>query len=192
MRASTRVAADPPAALPACLPAALPACLVSALLACLAPATADAQSLIRDPEPPTEVTLPDPMPGVPPAEQTIGFYVSPTTTNRFAVDPRSIGIDGGKVVRFTLIVTSRSGVRNVSYEAFACDRAEQRLLAIARSDGSWSVLRDSRWRPLNIDDTVNRQMPELYRRFCAGGAAAGTTPKALVARLHSEPGIVNN
>ena len=172
--------------------AALLAALPAALLAGLAPATAGAQSLFLDPEPRTEVTLPDPMPVVPPSERAIGFYVSPTTTNRFAVDPQSIGIDGGVVVRFTLIVTSRRGVRNVSYEAFACDRGEQRLLAIARADGSWSVLRDSRWRPLAVDDTVNRQMPELYHRFCAGGKAAGTKPEALVMRLLADPAVVNN
>jgi hypothetical protein len=178
--------------LPSAWLTSLASALLGAVLAALVPSAAGAQSLFRDPEPRIEATLPDPWPSVPPAEKTVGFYVSPTTTNRFAVDPKSIAIDGGKVVRFTLLITSASGVRNVSYEALACDRAEQRLLAIARADGSWSVLRNSSWRPLNLDDTVNRHMPELYRRLCEGGGAAGASPQALVARLLADPSFSNN
>lgn len=165
------------------------AVLAVALLASQSP-QAVAQSLFRDPGPIIEVTLPDPMPAVPPPERTVGFYVSPTTTNRFAIDPQSLGIDEGKVVRFTLVVTSSSGVRNVSYEAIACDRGEQRLLAIARTDGSWVVLRNSQWRPLDVDDQRNRQMPELYGRFCDGGGAAATTPAGLLERLAQDASVI--
>jgi len=168
---------------------ALAAVLLAALLAGQAP-HAGAQSLFLDPGPRVEATLPDPMPAVPPPDRTVGFYVSPTTTNRFAIDPQSLGIDEGKVVRFTLVITSSSGVRNVSYEAFACDRGEQRLLAIARADGSWSVLRNSQWRPLDIDDQRNRQMPELYGRFCDGGMVAARTPAGLLERLAQDPSVI--
>ncbi|MCL4747092.1 MAG: hypothetical protein KJZ83_16990 [Burkholderiaceae bacterium] len=134
-----------------------------------------------------EARLPEPMPAVPKAGDTIEFYVSPVTTNRFAIDPASLRVESEKVVQFTLIVTSGSGVRNATYEAIRCDRGEQRLLAVARADDSWSVLRNSQWRRLNTGDTVNRQHPELFARLCSGGAAAALDTARLLARLRSGP-----
>jgi hypothetical protein len=134
-----------------------------------------------------DASLPDPMPAVPKAADTVEFYVSPVTTNRFAIDPASLRVEQERVVQFTLIVTSRAGARNVSYEAMRCDRGDQRLLAIARADGSWSVLRNSRWQHLNTGDTVNRHHPELFARLCSGGAAASLDTARLIERLRSGP-----
>lgn len=36
----------------------------------------------------------------------IEFYVSPTTTNRFAIDGATLAIDQERLVRFALVVTS--------------------------------------------------------------------------------------
>ncbi len=168
------------------------AVLVLAALVALAAPVAPAQSLFGDdaPSPGGEAKIPDPMPVVPPPGEALQFYVSPTTTNRFAVDTESLAVDDERLVRFMLIVTSATGVRNVSYEAFRCDRGEQRVLAIARTDGSWSVLRNSRWVPLNRSDTVNRQHPELYARLCDGGAASALTREGLVRRLRATPRIM--
>lgn len=171
--------ADPPARLPRF------ACVVGVAVAIGAASTvAPAQTPFGREFSQQEAVLPDPMPGVPPPEKTLEFYVSPTTTNRFAVDPASFGIDGRTVVRFMLIVTSSSGVRNVSYEAFRCDSAEQRLLAIARLDGTWSILKNSAWEPLDRASR-NRQRPELYSRLCEGSAVAGRTPEKLEVRMRS-------
>lgn len=183
--------AAPGAALPA-LPAlfALPTLFaLFALFALLAPAPAQAQNvgLTGPRDQAVEADLPDPMPAVPRAADAVEFYVSPVTTNRFAVDPASLRVERERVVQFMLIVTSGTGVRNVSYEALRCDRGEQRLLAIARTDGSWSVLRNSPWRPLNTSDTVNRHHPELFARLCTGGAAASLDAARLVERLRSGP-----
>jgi hypothetical protein len=145
---------------------------------------ASAQSLLGRDVSHQEAVLPDPMPSVPPPEKTLDFYVSPTTPNRFAVDPASFGIDGRTVVRFMLIVTSSSGVRNVSYEAFRCDSGEQRLLAIANLDGTWSIVQNSVWQPLERA-TRNRQRPELYSRLCEGSAVAGRTPEQLEVRMRT-------
>ena len=148
---------------------------------------AQAQSLFGRDHDPIDAVLPDPMPRVPAPQDTLAFQGSATTTNRFAVDPASLAIDGESVVRFTLIVTSSSGVRNVSYEAFRCYSGEQQLLAIARADGTWSVLRKPQWRPLERDDTRNSQYRALYSRLCAGGAAAAQKPEQLADRIRSAP-----
>ena len=169
--------------------AALALFAVFSVSALLAPGGALAQNvgLTGAREQVVEADLPNPMPAVPKPEDTVEFYVSPVTTNRFAIDPASLRVERERVVQFTLIVTSASGVRNVSYEALRCDRGDQRLLAIARADGSWSVLRNSQWRHLNTEDTVNRHHPELFARLCSGGAAASLDAARLVQRLRSGP-----
>jgi hypothetical protein len=165
------------------------ACLALAGIASgAAPIDAGAQSLFRE-STGQEPQLPDPMPKVPPPGEALEFYVSPTTTNRFAVDPASFGIDGETVVRFTLIVTSSTGVRNVSYEALRCDSAEQILLAVARVDGTWSVLKNPRWERLDRDAGSNRHRPELYARLCQGSAVVARTPERLTIRMRSTPFI---
>jgi hypothetical protein len=146
---------------------------------------AQAQSLFGRDHDAVDAVLPDPMPKVPAPQDTLAFQASATTTNRFAVDPASLAIDGETVVRFMLIVTSAGGVRNVSYEAFRCYSGEQRLLAIARADGTWSVLGKSQWRPLERDDKRNSQYRELYSRLCAGGAAAAQKPEQLADRIRT-------
>ncbi len=148
---------------------------------------AQAQSLFGRDHTAVDAVLPDPLPKVPAPQDTLAFQGSATTSNRFAVDPASLAIDGETVVRFTLIVTSASGVRNVSYEAFRCYSGEQRLLAIARADGSWSVLAKSEWRPLERDDSRNTQYRELYPLLCAGGAAAAQKPELLAERIRTAP-----
>ncbi len=165
------------------------ACLaLVGIVSALAPTGAGAQSLFRE-STGQEPVLPDPMPKVPPPGEALEFYVSPTTTNRFAVDPASFGIDGETVVRFTLIVTSSTGVRNVSYEALRCDSAEQILLAIARVDGTWSILKNPRWERLDREGARNRHRPELYSRLCQGSVVFAKTPERLTIRMRSTPFI---
>ncbi len=147
---------------------------------------AQAQTLFglitNDAPAPIEPTLPAVLP-VPSANSLIEFYVGPTTTNQFAIDGASVAIDQERLVRYTLIVTSRSGARNVSYEAMRCDRREWQLLALARTDGSWSTLAQRTWRPISTGDSVNRHHHELFSKLCAGGAAAAQKPAGLLARL---------
>ena len=166
--------------------------LIGALLAAaFVVQPAGAQSLfglLGEEKPAVEPMLPATLPA-PSSQSMIEFYVSPTTTNRFAIDGATLAIDQERLVRFALVVTSRSGARNVSYEALRCDRGDRRMLAVGRADGSWALLPDSTWRPINGGDAVNRQHIELYSRLCSGGAAAATKPDRLVAKLRDEPRI---
>jgi hypothetical protein len=162
-----------------------------ALLATLSGLPLRAQSLFGlggEAPPLVEPVVPARLPDLEPASM-IEFYVSPTTTNRFSIDASSIAVDQGRMVRFALLVTSRSGARNVSYEAIRCDRRERKLLALGRTDGSWSITADSPWRPIAINDSVNRQHLELFNRLCAGGAVAAQKPQALRERLLETPTI---
>lgn len=130
-----------------------------------------------------EIALPEQMPSASDSSGLFEFYVSPTTTNRFAVDLPSLAIDKNRIIRLMLVVTSSSGVRNVSYDAIDCAHRDYRLLAIGRPDGSWTPVRNSPWRFVIGEAQTNVPHTVLHEQLCAGGATVETTPEKLRRRL---------
>ena len=92
------------------------------------------------------------------------------TSFRFFVDSQSIDIGGG-VVRYTLVARSQSGSESISFNGLRCKTGSHRAYATARSDKTWSRIRDSEWRELQ-PKTVTRQHFALMRDFFCPGAVA--------------------
>jgi hypothetical protein len=158
-------------------------CLAGAwmMLAASFPARAapSAEDFVERPWQENEVALPP----FPEDDALYGFYVSPTTTNRFFVDLQTLSIGSDGVLRYTLVVLSASGVRNVTFEGMRCKTREWRIYASGRSDGSWSCKRgfaacavgerlpsrEERWLPIR-ETGSNRQHAALFLEFfCPGG-----------------------
>ena len=97
----------------------------------------------------------------------IAFDVAPTRPFAFLVDPASVSIADGGVVRFTLVARSSSGAMNVSYEAIRCETLERKVYAFGRSDGTWSKARNTQWLPVDRAQ-VNPQMTLANDFFCTG------------------------
>ena len=130
--------------------------------------------------------LPDSMPPIPEDGKLRSFYVSPTTTNSFEVDPASLRVIGHRIIQFTLVATSRRGVRNISYDAIDCESGQFQMLALGRDGEGWSQVSKPQWRAVRTGDTVNDPYRELARTWCDGGAAAGE-PAELLRRLDAVP-----
>lgn len=157
--------------------AALHASLLSAV-ALAAPPDAD------EPKPElveSAVTLP----AVPAKDKLLRYYVSPTTTMEFAVDPKSVSVADRVIVRFTSVITSPSGATNVSHEGLRCDTLERRLYATGRADGSWAPASSDAWRPIgNVG--ANRYHAVLAQDyFCDTETVAGKA-EAIVDRLRRQ------
>jgi hypothetical protein len=133
-----------------------------------------------------EAALPDPMPAVPGESALRPFYVSATTTNSFGIDPASVRVLGHRIIQFTLVVTSRRGVRNIGYDAIDCETGQFQMLAFGRDGEGRSPVLDPQWRALLTGDTVNAQYRELSRLWCDGSAAAAQ-PAELLRRLDAVP-----
>jgi hypothetical protein len=123
------------------------------------------------------------LPAAPKAENLITFYQSGNQT--FAIDSQSVNLAGDGTVRYTLIATSNSGVKNISYEAIRCETYEKKLYAFGRPDGSWSRSRRNEWDRIT-QSGINKQHYVLYTDyFCDGNTIAGKTP-VLIDRLHNK------
>ncbi|MDR1888207.1 MAG: CNP1-like family protein [Zoogloeaceae bacterium] len=115
-----------------------------------------------------EVTLPP----YPEAQHLYSFYVSPTARSRFFVDTQNISIDRDGVVRYTLMIVSPSGVKNVSFEGMRCETREKRTYALGRPNGEWSKARGSQWTRIR-NETTNRHHAALFLDFfCPDGIIA--------------------
>ena len=113
------------------------------------------------------------LPAAPAAENLLPFYVSPTATQTFAIDAKSISVGADGVVRYTLLATSAGGAKSISYEGVRCDMRQKKLYAFGHPDGSWSRARSDQWEPIN-GRAANRQQAVLAADyFCLGGTVAG-------------------
>lgn len=109
----------------------------------------------------------------------LSFYVSAATVNRFCVDAKSLSVGQDGVVRYTLIISAPSGVRNVSFEGMRCETREVRLYALGQSDGSWSKSRGERWRRIS-EAGANRHHATLFlEHFCPDGVIVAQGDEAL-------------
>lgn len=109
------------------------------------------------------------LPPMPKQQDLVPFFVSATTDNRFFIDPASVSVGADGVVRYTLVVTSASGAKNVSYEGMRCATRERRLYAFGRSDGTWSKSRNGQWERVK-EGGSNRHHAALFQEyFCPDG-----------------------
>lgn len=117
------------------------------------------------------------LPAAPSTENLLRFYSNENQI--FFIDSKSISIAVDGSLRYTLVSTSQSGARNVSYEGMRCDTNEKRLFAFGRADGTWSSSRRNVWDEFT-NKAVNKQHSTLAWDFvCEGGSISGSAEKII-------------
>jgi len=112
------------------------------------------------------------LPAMPQSNDLLPFYVSAATSNKFFIDAASLSVSDDGVVRYTLLVLTSGGGRNLGFEGMRCETRERRLYASGRSDGSWSKSRNDQWSRIQ-DVAANRHYAALsLGYFCPGGVIA--------------------
>lgn len=137
------------------------------LTAALFHSTATAQGFFglkdEDPDNPweeAELSLPPP----PSQGKLRSFDVSANASHTFSVDEDSLSIGADNVIRYTLVIESQSGARNVSYEGIRCDTREYKQFAYGKANGEWSIARASKWQAIR-GTTMNRYHHALAKDF---------------------------
>ena len=83
---------------------------------------------------------------------------------RFAIDPKSVSIGKDNVVRYTVLITSKTGARNVNYEGLRCDTAERRIYATLRNDTNQWVGN----RAVDMNESANADSASMNAYKAAG------------------------
>ena len=105
------------------------------------------------------------LPAYPKKENLVEFYVSATADFKYYVDTSTISVSPrSREVRYVMVARSPSGVENVSYEAIRCP-SEFRVLAVGRSDGSWSE-RPGEWREMTKGSALSWPYALSRNYFC--------------------------
>lgn len=108
------------------------------------------------------------LPPAPADADLLEFSVSGVAPHRYFLDRRSIDVGTDKVVRYTVVVQSRGGVKNVFYEGLRCETAETRRYAHAQPDGSWTRASAGSWKPVALRSGLSFHKALFEDVFCPG------------------------
>jgi hypothetical protein len=121
----------------------------------------------------------DKLPPLPREANLLPFDVSQNTPLKFSVDAKSVDVGSDGVVRYTVVVASPTGARNVNYEGIRCDTYEWRQYAALNADhDGWDSTVATAWQRIE-NGSLNEYQAALYQDyFCSNKlptASRGTT-----------------
>ncbi|MPW15958.1 hypothetical protein GCT13_03230 [Paraburkholderia sp. CNPSo 3157] len=133
----------------------------------------DFQYLLDRPSTWTEKKV-DTLPPMPQPGNLLPFTVSQNTTLQFALDAKSLTVDDDGVVRYTVVITSPSGARNVNYEGIRCQDYSWKLYAGLNADhDDWDRTVENDWTRIENGD-LNAYHASLYQDyFCSSKMPTG-------------------
>lgn len=111
------------------------------------------------------------------------FEVSPNSSMVYGVDPASISISrSDSLVRYVVVATSATGVRNVMYEAIRCSTGEFKTYARYLPEGRWQMAGNPEWRSM-FGNMPSRHPLRFAKAGGCDNAAPATSVTELVRRL---------
>ena len=101
-------------------------------------------------------------------------HVTASGSMQFFVDGRSISVEPGNVVRYTLVAKTAQGPSNVSYEGIDCVQRRWKLYAVWRdSAGKWFQTEDD-WHDIPAQGAQRIHSTLYDDDFCKDFAVDGT------------------
>ena len=67
-------------------------------------------------------------------------------SHRYYIDGESVSLGKDGVMRYTAVVKTTGGAKNVTFEGIRCETRERKVYAVGRSDGTWARAREPQWR----------------------------------------------
>lgn len=130
------------------------------------------------------------LPSQPKDRDLVRFDVSRLSRNAFFVDSASLSVGDDGVVRYTLVIESPSGIRNVSYEGMRCSTAERRVYAFGGAGGGWSPAQQQSWQAIR-GNSLNRHYAALFSEyFCVPGSEVRSVGDVLAALRRGGVGVM--
>ncbi len=131
------------------------------------------------------------LPAYPQQEQLLELDID-TGVNpfRYYLDPASLTAGDDRVVRFTSVIVSPSGVWNVTYEGLHCGEKSYRRIAYG-AQGQWHTLPDSSWQPV-IGTGTQRYRKVLYDNYICPPAEPNRDAAQILRRLRSSRTLIGD
>jgi len=135
------------------------------------------------PEPPDaqQAWKEDPLrlPAFPQNADLLPMAVSRAVPEKILIDSKSISVGNDEVVRYTVVVESSSGVRNVFYEGIRCDTREYKRYAYGTTEKTFAPMANSSWQKIYVSGLSAFRYEAYNRYFCyiVGRTAGNPIPK---------------
>lgn len=126
----------------------------------------------------SEVTLPS----YPKDGDLLAVSLPPADTLKIYIDRQSLSRGADRVVRFSLVVESPSGARNVFYDGIRCETREYKTYAIGNPDRAFTPVKEATWRRIS-QPAINAFRYYLYRHYICDTHSTGRAPEELVRLL---------
>lgn len=126
------------------------------------------------------------LPAYPDDAALIEFRPRGYSKNRFYVDRNSVSLGVDRVVRYTTVIKSPSGVANVSYEGLRCKTSEYKVYAYGTGNGTWTNAREPKWQGVG-STTASFRYSLRVDYLCDSEAVGGRNANDLVAKLKGDP-----
>ena len=111
------------------------------------------------------------------------FDVTANPSMVYGVDPASIRISNSdSLVRYVVVATSPSGVRNVMYEGLHCATGEVKTYARYTPDGKWQPASNPQWRSV-FDKTPSMHALAFARLGACDARAPATSVGEIVGKM---------
>ena len=122
----------------------------------------------------------DTIPPLPQDANLVPFTVSQNTPLSFFIDKKSLSVGDDGVIRYTVVVQSPAGARNVNYEGIRCDNFNWRLYASINEDQTgWDRAVERDFARIETGE-LNSYHSALYQDyFCANKLPTGTAQQIL-------------
>lgn len=122
----------------------------------------------------------------PPAFDTsklVMFDVSVNSSLVYGVDPATIRITNSDgLVRYVVVAESKSGAKNVLYEALRCATGEYKTYARFSPDGKWSAVTNAEWKSM-FGNMPSRHPLRLARAGGCENAAVPSSVASMISRM---------
>lgn len=104
------------------------------------------------------------LPEYPDDQNLLEFSAGATNGNRYFIDGKSLTVGADGIVRYAIVVKTRGGASNITYEGIRCRNGQYRLFATGRGDRSWALAHNAEWRGIE-NNQINRHHFVLSREF---------------------------
>jgi hypothetical protein len=105
---------------------------------------------------------------------------------RVFIDPDSLSVGGDRVVRYTLVIVSSSGARNISFEGVHCGKHEYRRYAYG-FDGAWKPIEASPWQKVT-DNGMDHYRYILYWDYLCNPLRTNLDAEVMIRRIRRSSG----
>lgn len=119
------------------------------------------------------------LPAYPRTENLLPFTVSSATSNQHFIDAASISVGEDQAIRYTVVIVTVGGAKNVSFEGLRCESGERRLYAYGHPDGTWSKARNAGWEGVKFRSLLSYQKALYEDYFCPNGLRVKDSQEAI-------------